>query len=67
MMPSSSPEDPTEGYPRDGEFVGRVSSRLGTQGAMNTMFRQVRGTESVIPYVLCVVCIALGVDRGDLG
>jgi hypothetical protein len=27
---------------------------------------QVRAAESVIPYVMSVVCIVLGVDRGDL-
>jgi hypothetical protein len=32
------------------------------EGARNTKFRQVRTAESIIPYVLCVVCIALGVD-----
>jgi hypothetical protein len=31
------------------------------------MFRQIRASKSIIPDVLCVVCIALGVDRGDLG
>jgi hypothetical protein len=36
------------------------------EGASNTKFRHVRATESVIPYILCVVCIALGVDQGDL-
>jgi hypothetical protein len=44
---------PTEGYPRGGEFVGRVSPRSGLEGIRNTRFRQVRTTESVIPYVLC--------------
>jgi hypothetical protein len=28
---------------------------------------QVRAIESVIPYILCMVCIALVVDRDDLG
>jgi hypothetical protein len=35
--------------------------------ARNTKFRQVRAAKSVIPYVLCVVCIALCVDQGDIG
>jgi hypothetical protein len=44
------------GYRRDQKF----------EGARNIKFRQVRTTESVIPYILCVVWIDLGVDRGDL-
>jgi hypothetical protein len=42
------------GIPRGGEFVGRVLLRLGTRRCKGTQgFRQVRATESVIPYVLC--------------
>jgi hypothetical protein len=45
---------PTEGYPRDGEFVGRVSPRSETRRCEGTQgFIQVRAAESVIPYVLC--------------
>jgi hypothetical protein len=45
---------PTEGYPRGGVFVGRVSPRSETRRCKGTQgFRQVRATESVIPYVLC--------------
>jgi hypothetical protein len=36
------------------------------EGARNIKFRQVQATESIIPYVICVVCIALGGDQGDL-
>jgi hypothetical protein len=32
------------------------------ESARNTKFRQVRAAESIIPYVVCVVCIALGID-----
>jgi hypothetical protein len=44
---------PTEGYPRGGEFVGRVSPRSETRRCKGTQgFRQVQAAESVIPYVL---------------
>jgi hypothetical protein len=45
---------PTEGYPQGGEFLGRVSLRLGTRRCKGTQgFRQVRAAKSVIPYNLC--------------
>jgi hypothetical protein len=45
---------PTEGYPRGGEFVGRISGRdQKLEGASNTKFRQDRAVKSIIPYVLC--------------
>jgi hypothetical protein len=37
------------------------------EGARDTKFRQVQTTGSVILYVLCVVCIALDIDRDNLG
>jgi hypothetical protein len=44
-----------------------VSPRSELEGARNIKFRQVQAAESVISYVPCVVCIALDIDRGDLG
>ena len=50
------------GIPLVVRFVGRDRLLWNSMVQGTQRFRQVRATSCVIPYVLCVVCTALGVD-----
>jgi hypothetical protein len=53
---------PTEGYPRDGESVGRVSPRSGTRRCKGMQVLDRFGLPRVQYPTSCVVCIAFDDD-----